>query len=394
METDTASDRSGVAPIYLDYAATTPIASSVRAAMMPWIDAGFGNASSLHRDGRDAAAAVESARADVAALIGARPLDVVFTSGGTESNNLAIKGVMLHPNRRNAHVVTTAAEHKAVLAPCHFLEALGFGVTIVAVDGDGVVDPEDVRRAMTDETALVSVMHANNEIGSLQPVAEIAAIAKAHGALFHVDAVQTVGHLPVDVDALGCDLLSLSAHKFYGPKGVGALYVRGGADGFVSLAPLFHGGFQEEGVRAGTLNTAGIVGLGAAARRCDDADLIARAAREAALRDRLIDGLLARVPAARLTGSRRDRLPGSASFTVRGVDGEAAVVALDWQGIRCSTGSACTTGQIDPSHVLLAIGRDPDDARGALRFSLGEGITADDVDRAIDLASAALARMT
>jgi len=373
--------------IYLDHAATTPPDPAVLAAMAPWQGSGdgFGNASALYGLGREAARAVEEARARVAGLIRARPMEIVFTSGGTEANNAAIKGVVLRPGRRRAHVITTAVEHKAVIAPVDYLEALGTAVTVVPVNSEGRVDPGVVAGAVRDDTVLISVMHANNEIGTVQPVAEIGRIAREAGAVFHVDAVQTVGRLVVDVEAMGCDLLSLSGHKFYGPKGAGALYVRGGAGGSLPLAPLLHGGFQEEGLRSGTLNTAAIVGLGAAALRAGAEERAERETHVRALRDRLVEGVLRRIPDTVPNGPRRGGLPNIASFSFPGVDGEAAVIALDWEGVSASTGSACTAGLKDPSHVLLAIGHDPDLARGTIRFSLGKDTTESEIDRVLDI---------
>lgn len=370
--------------IYLDHAATTPVDPAVRRAMTHWLAEGHANASALHAPGRAAARAVEEARAAVAALIGATPGEVIFTSGGTESINTAVKGAVIHPAVRDAHVITSAVEHKAVTQSVRFLEALGAAVTVLDVDHEGRVAPGDVEAAIRPETVLVSVMHGNNEIGTLQPVEEIGRITRKRSVLFHVDAVQTVGHRRVDVGAIGCDLLSLSAHKFYGPVGAGALFVRGGAAANVRIAPLLHGGFQEEGLRAGTLNTPAVVGLGAAACAATEEAVAARSARVAALRDRLVAGILDGVPGAVLQGPRRGGLPGITTFLFPGVEGEAAVIALDLQGIHVSTGSACTTGLVDPSHVLLAIGRSANEARGAVRYSLGAGNTEPQVDRVVE----------
>lgn len=378
--------------IYLDHAATAPLDPVAREAMLPWLASDGGNASSQHAPGRAAARAVEEARARVAALVGGEPGEIVFTGGGTEADNFAIKGVLLHPNRRGAALVVSAVEHKAVLAPAWFLEALGHPLAIAGVDGCGLVSPDTVADALVPGTALVSVMHANNEIGTVQPVEAIGEVARGVGALFHVDAIQTVGHLPVDVRAIGCDLLSVSAHKLGGPTGVGALWVRGGASGDVALAPLLHGGFQEEGLRAGTLNTAAIVGFGAAAARLDAEHLAREGARQVALRDRLLAGVASRT-GARVTGSPDARLPGLASWVFDGIDGDALVVGLDFRGVQGSTGSACVTGQIDPSHVLIATGESREAARGALRLSVGESTTDDDVTRAIEIVADVVARL-
>jgi cysteine desulfurase len=333
--------------IYLDHAATTPLHPEARRAMEPLLAGAYGNPSSLHAAGQEARRALDEARDRIAAALGVRADEMTFTSGGTEADNLALTGVFLAERARRPHLVTVATEHHAVLDTCRFLETLGAEITILPVDGDGRVDPDEVRRALGTRTALVSVMHANNEIGTVAPLAEIAAITRAAGVPLHTDAVQTAGTFPLDVGGLGVDLLSLSAHKFYGPKGIGALVVRRG----VGLKPLLYGGSQERGRRAGTQNVAGIVGM---ARALDVAlaDREREAARQAALRDRLIGGVLASVPGAMLNGHPTRRLPNNVNLAFTGVDAEMLLVNLDLAGICASAGSACTAGSLEPSHVL------------------------------------------
>ncbi|MFQ5535344.1 MAG: IscS subfamily cysteine desulfurase [Sphingomonadales bacterium] len=364
--------------IYLDNSATTPAAASVREAMSPYLDAVHGNPSSIHRLGRDAREAISSARRQIASMINARPSEIVFTGGGSEADNLAIKGVAFKYWPGAVHIVTSAIEHPAVLRVCAFLKRLGFGVTCLPVNGDGLVRPGDLRRAITDKTVLVSVMTANNEVGSLQPIAELAAIARDAGALFHTDAVQAIGKIPVDVEALGVDLLSLSGHKFHGPKGVGALYVRRD----VSLEPVIHGGGQEGGLRAGTENVAAIAGIGKAAEIA--AKSLDAANRMAELRDRLEAGVRKLVPEARFNGSREQRLPNVLNMTLPGLRGESVAVALDQHGVSLSSGSACKTGSPEPTHVLLAMGRSEQDAHCAVRFSLSHLTTAEDIEDTLE----------
>lgn len=367
--------------IYMDHAATTPVDPRVVEEMLPYLTEKFGNPSSLHSFGREVKATMEEARAEVARLLGAAdPSEIVFTAGGSEADNLALKGVAYALREKGRHIITSSIEHHAVYDAVRHLEKEGFRATYLPVDADGLVDPEELRAAITGETILVSIMHANNEVGTIEPIAELAAVARERGVLFHTDAVQTVGSIPVDVRALGVDLLSLSAHKFYGPKGVGALYVRRG----VRMVPLIHGGGQERKRRAGTENTAGIVGL-AAALRYAVADLPERAARLTALRDRLIDGVLAAIPHVRLNGHRTKRLPGNANFSVEFVEGESMLLNLDLAGIAASSGSACTSGSLEPSHVLLSMGLPHEVAHGSLRLTLGRENTAEDVDRVLEI---------
>lgn len=362
--------------VYADHAATTPLHPAAREAMLPFLEHNFGNPSSIHRAGQEAARAVAEARASVAALIGADEREIIFTSGGTEADNLAIFGAAYSSLRRNGadEIITSSVEHHAVLTACEELGRRGFRVTLLPVDAHGVVDPDAAADAISHRTILVSVMHANNEVGTLQPIEKIGAVCRERGVLFHTDAVQTVGHLPVDVSDMPVDLLSMSAHKLYGPKGVGALYVRKG----VKLAPLLYGGGHEKGLRSGTENVPGIVGFGAAAQAAKQ-EMGSEAIRLVSLRDRLLEELPQRLPAAVVSGHPSQRLPGLASFCIEGVEGESLLLALDEEGIAASSGSACTTGSLEPSHVLLAMGVEPDLARGHLRLSLGRGNTDQDI---------------
>ncbi|HUV05261.1 MAG TPA: cysteine desulfurase NifS, partial [Armatimonadota bacterium] len=352
--------------IYLDHAATTPVHPEALEAMMPYLTTQFGNPSTLYAFGSNARQAVEDARAKVAALIGAEPSEIYFTSGATEADNWAIVGAALAHESKGRHTITSAVEHHAVLGTCEFLKKHGYQLTVVPVDADGIVNPQDVLSAITDRTVLISVMHANNEIGVIEPIAEIGAIAREKGILFHTDATQSIGKIPVDVNELNVDMLSLSSHKIYGPKGVGALYVRKG----VRILPYMHGGGQESKKRAGTHNVPGIVGLGKAAEIAQ-ATASAEAARLTALRDRLIDGILTRIPDCRLNGHRTKRLPNNVNVSIEGVEGESMILQLDAAGICVSSGSACTSGDLSASHVLLALGLPHELAHGSLRLTLG-----------------------
>ena len=366
--------------VYLDNNATTFVAPAVRDAMLPYLGEVCGNPSSIHTSGRDARAAVEAARRSVARLVGARPREIVFTAGGSEADNLALKGVTAaHRDRhgRAGHVVTSAIEHPAVLATCRYLERTGWRVTYVGVDADGIVAPDAVRAALAPDTVVVSVMTANNEVGTVQPVADLAAVTHAAGALFHTDAVQAAGKIPVDVVSLGIDLASFSAHKIHGPKGVGALYVRKG----VAIEPLVHGGRQEAGLRAGTENVAAVVGMGRAAELALAG--LGDAGRLRDLRDRLEAGIRELVPGARRNGHPEHRLPNTLNLTLPGLRGESLVIALDRHGVALSSGSACKSGSPDPTHVLLAMGATPEDAHCAVRLSLSSDTTGDDVDAAL-----------
>ena len=366
--------------VYLDNNATTPVAPEVFEAMKPYFLDDFGNASSIHWYGQRAKAAIESSREQVARLLNARPNEIVFTSGGTESDNTALFGIVEASRSEKKHVITTAIEHHAILHTTKTLEKRGVRVTYVRVDSSGVVDPADVEKAIGPDTVLISMMHANNELGTIQPLEEIGRIAREHDIYFHTDAVQSVGKIPVDVESRGVDLLSLSAHKLHGPKGVGALYVRKGT----ILRQLLYGGHHERDRRPGTENVPGIVGLGKAAEVAGGhlADEIERVG---ALRNRLEDGILSSVPLATVVGDRSKRLPTTTNISFDYIEGEGFVIAMDLRGVACSTGAACSSGSVEPSHVLSAIGRRPEQARSSIRFSLGRFNTAEDIDYTLEV---------
>ncbi|MGD0226659.1 MAG: cysteine desulfurase NifS [Terriglobia bacterium] len=374
--------------IYFDNNATTPLAPEVFEVMRPYMLEDYGNASSIHWFGQRAKAGVEKAREQVARLLGARSSEIVFTSGGTESDNSAILGIVEAARGERKHVVTTAIEHPAVLSTGKALEKRGVGVTYVRVGSSGVIDPADVAAALRPETVLISVMHANNELGTIQPLAEIGRIARERDIYFHTDAVQSIGKIPVDVEKLGVDLLALSAHKLNGPKGVGALYVRKGT----ILRPLLHGGHHERDRRPGTENVAGVVGLGAAAEIAR-ARLAEEHDRVAALRDRLEAGILASVPYVAVNGDRAHRVPTTTNLTFDYLEGEGFVIAMDLRGVACSTGSACSSGSLEPSHVLSAIGLRPEQARASIRFSLGRFNADEDVDATLRILPAVVEQL-
>ena len=394
--------------IYLDHNATTPVEPAVLDAMLPFFSSEFGNASSIHTFGQRARAAVETAREQVAALINARPQEIVFTSGGTESDNHAIFGVVhpliTWPSKRSPnplddldkratiahlkHVVTTAIEHEAVLNTCQALEKDGVAVIYLPVNRDGLIDLDHLRKALRPETVLITVMHANNELGTIQPLEEIGRIAVEHDVYFHTDAVQSVGKIPVDVKAFQLDLLSLSGHKLYAPKGIGAIYIKGGT----RLRQFLYGGHHQRGYRPGTENVAGIVGLGKAAELAR-LSLAEDAARASALRDKLEQGLLSRIPDSRANASHAPRTPNTSNITFPGIEGEALIIALDLKGLACSTGAACSSGAVEPSHVLTAIGLPGSEARASIRFSLGRHTTATEIDAALGIVPAAVAQL-
>jgi cysteine desulfurase len=374
--------------IYLDHAATTPTRPEVVEAMRPYFTDAFGNPSSFHSEGRDANEAIESAREIVAGHLGARPEEIVFTSGGTESDNYAIEGIAFACRERGRHIVTTGIEHHAVLETCEFLETQGFHFTALPVSREGLVDPEDVKKAITDETVLVSVMHANNEVGTIQPIAEIGTLCRARGIPLHTDAVQTVGHIPTLVDDLNVDLLSLSAHKFHGPKGVGALYVRRGT----KLTRFLHGGGQEEGRRASTQNVPGIVGLGRALELAGQ-EMEPEIQRLTKMRDDLWRGIDENNDHVFLNGHPTLRLPNNVNFSIEAVEGEATLLALDIEGVAASTGSACSSGSLEASHVTLALGLTPELARSSIRFSLGLYTTEEDVARVVEMMPPIVSRL-
>ncbi len=362
--------------VYLDYNATTPLDARVFEAMEPFLKEHFHNPSSVYMPAQRVRSAVEEARAKVAALIAAEESEIIFTSGGTEADNLAIKGVAFSLPDKGKHIITSRIEHHAVLSACEFLEKMGYEVTYLPVDSYGIVDLDALKRSIRKDTILISVMWANNEIGTLQPVAEIAEIARRHGVIFHTDAVQAVGKVPVDVKKVGVDMLSLSAHKFYGPKGVGALYMRKG----LRLEALIHGGHQERRFRAGTENVAGIVGMGKAAEIALE-EMEGEERRIRPLRDRLEKEIVRRIPEVVVTGHPEKRLFNTLNVCVKYVEGESILMSLDMEGIRASSGSACTSGSLEPSHVLLALGLPHEVAHGSLRFSFGKFNTEEDVKR-------------
>ena len=383
--------------VYLDFNATTPVEPRVLDAMLPYFSAEFANAASIHTPGQKARAAVETAREQVAALIGARPQEIVFTSGGTESDNHAIFGIVSSSftsftsstsSTSSRHIITTAIEHEAVLNACQALEKEGVRVTYLPTDREGQIDLDELHRAMRPETVLITIMHANNELGTVQPLEEIGRIAKEADVHFHTDAVQSAGKIPIDVNAFRLDLLSLSGHKIYAPKGIGALYVRGGT----RLHQLLYGGHHQRGFRPGTENVAGIVGLGKAAEIARNS-LAEDAQRVSALRDKLQQGLLHRVPQSRVNGGGAPRTPNTTNLVFPGVEGEALLIALDLKGLACSTGAACSSGAVEPSHVLTAIGLPPEEARASLRFSLGRHTTSADIDFALNVVPAAVAQL-
>ncbi len=384
---------------YFDHNATTPVAPEVLDAMLPYLREEYGNASSIHRFGQRARAAVERARAQVASLIHCEPSEIIFTAGGTEADNLAVLGAARAGSNARKHVITSAFEHPAVLYSCRALEKEGVAVTYLPVGSQGYVDPDDVRRALRPETVLVTIMHANNEIGTVQPIEEIARIAREAGVLCHTDAVQSTAKIPLDVRSLGVDMLSLSAHKFYGPKGVGALYLRKG----VSLQPVLFGGHGEHDPRPGTENVPGIVGLGAAAQLAGEI-LQAEIPRLSELRDRIENGVLQKIEASGVNGpskgspvARPDgrylRVPNTTNLHFDYVEGESLLISLDLQGIACSTGSACSSGSTSASHVLLAIGLSVQRARGSLRFSLGRQNTSEEIDVLLQTLPAVVERL-
>ncbi|MCL5102817.1 MAG: cysteine desulfurase NifS [Armatimonadetes bacterium] len=365
--------------IYLDHAATTPIDDEVLEAMLPYLKDKFGSASTLYSIGREAREAVEEARISVAQLIGAQPEEIYFTSGGSESDNWAVFGVAAAKAKKGKHIITSKIEHHAILEPCHTLEKQGYSVTILDVDANGFVDPGQLASSITDETILITIMHANNEIGTIEPVEEIGRIAREKGIHFHADTVQTAGHIPVNVDDMNCDSLAISAHKLYGPKGVGAMYIRKGS----RVERLMRGGGQENNKRAGTHNVPGIVGLGKAAelalkRMPDEAEHTTR------LRDTLITGIESRIKDIKINGDRTKRLPNNVNFSFEGVEGESMILLMDMNGICVSSGSACTSGSLDPSHVLMALGLRHEQAHGSLRMTLGKDNTMAHIERVLD----------
>lgn len=365
----------------MDHAATTSTDVEVVEAMKPFFTQKYGNPNSIHSFGQEAREAVEEAREKIARLIGANPSEIVFTAGGTEADNYAIKGIAWANQKKGNHIITSQIEHHAVLHSCQFLEKHGFKVTYLKVDKYGLIDPEDVKKAITDQTILVTIMHANNEIGTIEPIKEIGKIVKEAGIYFHTDSVQTTGHIPIEVNDLGVDMLSISGHKLYGPKGVGALYLRKGT----KIVNLIDGGAQEKNRRAGTENVTGMVGLGKAVELAEKRLAGGEVDKVVKLRDKLITGIMDRIENVRLNGHSTKRLPGNVNICFEFIEGESMLLNLDMKGVAASSGSACTSGSLEPSHVLLAIGLPPEIAHGSLRLTLGKDNTEEDIDYVLDI---------
>lgn len=374
--------------IYLDNAATTAILPEVLDKMMPYLTEYYGNPSSVYGLAGVSKEAIDKSRKTIADFIGAKENEIYFTAGGSESDNWAIKSAALAKKAKGKHIITTKIEHHAVLHTCEFLEKNGYEVSYIDVDEDGVVKLDELKKAIRPDTILISVMFANNEIGTIQPIKEIGQIAKENGILFHTDAVQAFGHLRINVDELNIDMLSASGHKFHGPKGAGIMYIRNS----VKLEPLIHGGAQERKRRAGTHNVPGIVGMGAAIELADK-NLEANAEKEIAIRDHLIERVMKEIPHVKLNGHKTNRLPNNANFSIRFIEGESMLMSLDAKGICCSSGSACTSGSLDPSHVLLAIGLPHEIAHGSLRVSMSEETTMEDIDYLVDNLKAIVERL-
>lgn len=374
--------------VYLDNAATTALSPRVLEAMLPYFTQHYGNPSSVHAFGREAKQGLDKARDQVAKALHCDPSEVIFTGCGTESDNTVLLGVAQRYRNKGKHIITTNVEHHAILHTCEYLEKQGYSVTYLPVDQDGLVTAEQVAAAIRPDTILVSIMFANNEVGTIMPIQEIGAVCKEKGVLFHTDAVQAVGHIPVDVQAMHIDMLSLSAHKFHGPKGVGALYCRKG----IRLPSYIMGGAQERGRRAGTENVAGIVGLGAAIQLATE-QLEENRAKMTALRDRLMTGIQARISEVKLNGHPTNRLPNNVNFSFKYIEGESILLMLDMNGIAASSGSACTSGSLDPSHVLLALGLPHEIAHGSVRLTLGDETTEEDIDYTIDVLEKTVARL-
>lgn len=374
--------------VYLDNAATTALSPRVLEAMLPYFTQYYGNPSSVHAFGREAKQGLDKARDQVAKVLHCDPSEVIFTGCGTESDNTVLLGVAQRYGDKGKHIITTNVEHHAILHTCEYLEKQGYSVTYLPVDQDGLVTAEQVAAAIRPDTILVSIMFANNEVGTIMPIQEIGAVCKEKGVLFHTDAVQAVGHIPVDVQAMHIDMLSLSAHKFHGPKGVGALYCRKG----IRLPSYIMGGAQERGRRAGTENVAGIVGLGAAIQLATE-QLEENRAKMTALRDRLMTGIQARISEVKLNGHPTNRLPNNVNFSFKYIEGESILLMLDMNGIAASSGSACTSGSLDPSHVLLALGLPHEIAHGSVRLTLGDETTEEDIDYTIDVLEKTVARL-
>lgn len=374
--------------IYFDHAATTPTDKTIANAMLEYMTTKFGNPSSVHSFGREVRKEVSEARENIAALINATANEIFFTSGGSESDNFALKGIAFANKNKGNHIITTQIEHHAILHTCQWLEKQGFDVTYLPVDEDGMISLDELKAAITDKTILISIMFANNEVGTIEPIKEIGAIAKERGVYFHTDAVQAVANVEIDVQDMNIDLLSLSGHKFYGPKGIGAIYIRRG----VKIQPVQLGGAQERNMRAGTENVPAIVGLGMAAQFAKR-DFVEKNAHLIALRDKLIKGIQEQIPDIKLNGHPTKRLPGNVNFSFRYIEGESLLLSLDMKGIAASSGSACTSGSLDPSHVLLAMGLIHEIAHGSLRISLGRDNTEEDIDYTLEVLPQIIARL-
>ena len=374
--------------IYLDHNATTPVYPEVLEAMLPFYKEGFGNASSIHSFGREAKVALEESREKISKLLNADPLEIYFTSGGTESDNLAVKGIAWANRKKGNHIITSKIEHHAILESCKYLEREGFEVTYLPVDKYGLVAPDELKKNIKKETILVSIMHANNEVGTIEPIPELSKIARENGVYFHTDAVQSTGKIKIDVNSLGVDLLSLSAHKFYGPKGVGAIYIKRG----VRLTPLAHGGHHEKARRAGTENVPGIVGL-AKALEIANRDMEKEDKRLKNLSERFFEKITEQIPDVYLNGHPELRIPNTLNLSFKGVEGESIILSLDLKGIAVASGSACTSGTLEPSHVLSAMGVPPDLAQSSLRFSFGRSNTIDDIDYVVEVLPEIVSRL-
>lgn len=366
--------------IYLDNAATTSLHPNVLKAMMPYLTDSYANPSSVYRPAQKVRSAIDEARSNIAKVLSASPGEIYFTAGGTESDNWAIKGIIESLSKPKGHIITSSIEHHGIFHVCEYLKKQGHEITYLPVDSGGFVSPESVAAAIRPDTALVSIMLANNEVGTIQPIAEISKITRKHSIPLHTDAVQAVGHIPVNVDELDVDLLSLSAHKFHGPKGIGALYIRKGT----KISPLFHGGAQERSRRAGTENVPGIIGMGAALMLVSE-EMETEAVRLTALRDKLIDGILTKIPHTRLNGAMQNRLPGNANISFDFIEGESLLLHLDMHGCQASTGSACSAISLEPSHVLMAMGLSHEHTNGAVRFTLGRDNTDDDIVKVLEI---------
>ena len=366
--------------IYLDYAATTPMHPEVEKAMHPYFSEKFGNASSIYSFGQEAKEAMDNARNRIATFLGANNEEIVFTSGGTESDNFALKGIAFANQNKGNHVIVSSIEHHAIIETCKFIKKIGFEVSYIKAGGNGLIDPSEVKKSITSKTILVSIMHGNNEVGTIQPISEISKITREAGVFFHTDAVQTTGHIPVDVKELGVDLLSISAHKLYGPKGVGALYIKKGT----KIIPFIHGGSQEKGRRAGTENIPGIIGLGKAIEIAQS-EMAEESKRLIYLRNKLIEGVMTKIEYVHLNGDKVKRLPNNVNISIDFIEGESICLNLDLEGICTSTGSACSSSSLEPSHVLLAMGIPAAQSHSSLRFTMGKWTTEEEIDRVLEI---------